>query len=146
MPLESFVYPLSTIIKESCEYPFQKPDHIKFLRAGVRKQIFFESEKVIPCIVTCGGLCPGLNVVIRELVHTLINNYRVPKVYGIQYGYRGFYTYNWLELDHSSTNYIHKLGGTVLGSSRGGFDLKKIEKKVQKRGVNQIYVIGGDGT
>lgn len=99
---------------------------MRYLRAGIRKQIFFDVKKVVPCIVTCGGLCPGLNVVVRDLVHTLKNNYGVSKVFGIQYGYKGFYTYNWLELDRSTTQFIHKKGGTVLGSSRGGFDLKKI--------------------
>ncbi len=96
--------------------------------------------------MTCGGLCPGLNVIIRELTHTLFNNYGVNKVYGIQYGFKGFYTYNWVGLGLSNTKYIHKKGGTILGTSRGGFDLKKIMKKILYYKVNQLYIIGGDGT
>lgn len=88
----------------------------------------------------------GLNVVIRELVQTLWRNYGCEKIYGIQYGYRGFYTYNWIELKPENTKYIHKQGGTLLGSSRGGFDLAKIMKRVKAKEVNQLYFIGGDGT
>ena len=83
MPLNSFTYPLSYILKETAEYPLKKEGTVKYLRAGVRKQIYFNPQEVVPCIVTCGGLCPGLNVVIRDLVHTLITNYGVKKVYGI---------------------------------------------------------------
>ena len=58
-------------------------------------------------IVTCGGLCPGLNAVIRELVLCLHFNYRVKEIYGIQYGYRGFYDYDWILLTPESTSGIH---------------------------------------
>ena len=96
--------------------------------------------------MTCGGLCPGLNVVIREIVMSLFYNYKVKTVYGIQFGYRGFYQYDWLELTPEKVKTIHHLGGTILGSSRGGFDLDKIIEGLDARRVNQLYVIGGDGT
>jgi len=116
------------------------------LRAGPRKNVFFNSEDVRACIVTCGGLCPGLNVVIREIVNCLYFNYRVKAVYGIRYGHKGFYKYDWEELTPESVLNIHHLGGSVLGSSRGGFDIDKILDQVIKNGINQIYCIGGDGT
>lgn len=97
-------------------------------------------------IVTCGGLCPGLNVVIREIVMSLSYNYKVKEIYGIQFGYRGFYQYDWLPLTPEKVKTIHHLGGTILGSSRGGFDLDKIIEGLDARHINHLYVIGGDGT
>lgn len=74
---------------------------IKFVKAGPRKEIFYKPSKTKACIVTCGGLCPGLNVVIRELVMCLHYNYEVRETYGIKWGYKGCYTdieNNWLKL------------------------------------------------
>lgn len=146
LPLDTFVYPLTTISTSIMKGPLEFREEHMFLKGGPRKHLYFEPKKVVAAIVTCGGLCPGLNAVIREVTYTLIVNYGVSKVYGIQYGYRGFYTYNWIELSLSNTNFIQKLGGTILGSSRGGFDGAKIMKKIKAKGVNQLYVIGGDGT
>jgi 6-phosphofructokinase 1 len=72
--------------------------------------------------------------------------YNVSKIYGIQNGYKGFYSSNYLQLTPNSVNDIHKRGGTVLGTSRGGQDTKKIVDNIQDRGINQVYIIGGDGT
>lgn len=146
LPLDTFVYPLTTISTNIMKGPFEYRQEHAFLKGGPRKHLYFEPKKVVAAIVTCGGLCPGLNAVIREITYTLIVNYGVSKVYGIQYGYRGFYTYNWIDLTLSNTNFIQKLGGTILGSSRGGFDGAKIIKKIKAKGVNQLYIIGGDGT
>ncbi|KAG6411273.1 hypothetical protein SASPL_129351 [Salvia splendens] len=109
-------------------------------------QVFFESDDVQACIVTCGGLCPGLNTVIREIVCGLNYMYGVKRVLGIDGGYRGFYSKNTVSLTPKSVNDIHKRGGTVLGTSRGGYDTKKIVDSIQDRGINQVYIIGGDGT
>lgn len=146
IPEETFVYPLSLVRLETQISPMKDVPDTFFIKAGPRKHMYFDPKKVVAAVVTCGGLCPGLNVVIREIVHTLYGNYGCQKVYGIQYGYRGFYTYNWIELTPESTKHIHKEGGTRLGSSRGGFDLAKIMKKIKGKGVNQIYLVGGDGT
>lgn len=97
-------------------------------------------------IVTCGGLCPGLNVVIRELVLTLQYQYQAKKIYGIPYGYMGFYSYDWVELDSIAVRDVQNMGGTILGSSRGGFDAVKMVDALLAKGVNQVYVLGGDGT
>jgi hypothetical protein len=47
-------------------------------------QVYFEPEDVKACIVTCGGLCPGLNTVIRELVCGLSHMYNVSDIFAIQ--------------------------------------------------------------
>jgi 6-phosphofructokinase 1 len=122
------------------------PRGVHFRRAGPRQRVYFESEEVKACIVTCGGLCPGLNTVIRELVCGLSHMYNVNNVFGIQNGYKGFYSSNYLPITPKSVNDIHKRGGTVLGTSRGGHDTKKIVDNIQDRGINQVYIIGGDGT
>ncbi|XP_042437429.1 ATP-dependent 6-phosphofructokinase 6-like [Zingiber officinale] len=122
------------------------PRGIHFRRAGPRQRVYFESEDVYACIVTCGGLCPGLNTVIRELVCGLSYMYGVKKIVGIQGGYRGFYARNTMPLTPKIVNDIHKRGGTVLGTSRGGHDAMKIVDNIQDRGINQVYIIGGDGT
>ncbi|QHO13608.1 ATP-dependent 6-phosphofructokinase [Arachis hypogaea] len=119
---------------------------VHFRRAGPRQKVYFESDEVKAAIVTCGGLCPGLNTVIRELVCGLHHMYGVKRVLGIEGGYRGFYARNTINLTPKSVNDIHKRGGTVLGTSRGGHDTNKIVDSIQDRGINQVYIIGGDGT
>ncbi|XP_010536840.1 PREDICTED: ATP-dependent 6-phosphofructokinase 3 [Tarenaya hassleriana] len=119
---------------------------VHFRRAGPRQKVYFESDEVHACIVTCGGLCPGLNTVIRELVCGLSYMYGVKKILGIDGGYRGFYAKNTIPLNSKFVNDIHKRGGTILGTSRGGHDTTKIVDSIQDRGINQVYIIGGDGT
>ncbi|XP_044497355.1 ATP-dependent 6-phosphofructokinase 6-like [Mangifera indica] len=122
------------------------PRGTHFRRAGPRQKVYFESDEVYACIVTCGGLCPGLNTVIREIVCGLYHMYGVNKVLGIEGGYRGFYARNTIPLTPKVVNNIHKRGGTFLGTSRGGHDTAKIVDSIQDRGINQVYIIGGDGT
>ncbi|KAL8037712.1 hypothetical protein ABFX02_11G055800 [Erythranthe guttata] len=122
------------------------PRGIHFRRAGPRQRVYFESDDVHACIVTCGGLCPGLNTVIREIVCSLNYMYGVKSVLGIHGGYKGFYSKNTISLTPKSVNDIHKRGGTILGTSRGGYETKKIVDSIQDRGINQVYIIGGDGT
>lgn len=143
---KNFVQPGERVI-EKAVVNLDKPEKPrKFLRAGARKTIVFDPEHTKAAIVTCGGLCPGLNTVIREFVLCLTCNYGVQEIYGIQYGYRGFYAYDYLPLSPNSVSGIHNKGGTILGSSRGGFDTKMIVDSLEKKGINQLYVIGGDGT
>ncbi|XP_008799762.1 ATP-dependent 6-phosphofructokinase 3-like [Phoenix dactylifera] len=122
------------------------PRGLHFRRAGPRQRVYFESDDVLACIVTCGGLCPGLNTVIRELVCGLSHMYGVSRILGIEGGYRGFYARNTIPLTPKFVNDIHKRGGTILGTSRGGHDTIKIVDNIEDRGVNQVYIIGGDGT
>ncbi|KAJ7963090.1 ATP-dependent 6-phosphofructokinase [Quillaja saponaria] len=119
--------------------------HISGVLDPVRRYIL-NQEEVYACIVTCGGLCPGLNTVIREIVCGLYHMYGVHKVIGIEGGYRGFYARNTVTLTPKVVNDIHKRGGTILGTSRGGHDTSKIVDSIQDRGINQVYIIGGDGT
>lgn len=120
---------------------------LKFLKAGPREYVYFDPSKVRAAIVTCGGLCPGLNVVIREVVMSLHFNYEAQEIWGIKWGYKGFYTEDcWERLTPKTVKNIHKLGGTMLGSSRGGFNADKILDAIREKGINQVYIIGGDGT
>lgn len=117
-----------------------------YLRAGPRETVYFEPRAVRAAIVTCGGIAPGLNTVIRAIVMTLTREYGVETVFGIQSGYRGFYAKNWLALTPELVENIHKDGGTFLGTSRGGHDTTRIVDALETRGINQLYVCGGDGT
>ncbi|KAF2532960.1 hypothetical protein F2Q70_00031579 [Brassica cretica] len=120
--------------------------HVAYHRAGPRREILYEPSSVKAAIVTCGGLCPGMNTVIRELVVGLWELYGVREIYGIPAGYRGFYSMEAVELNPKLVHNWHKKGGTVLATSRGGFDLCKIVDAIQQNGYNQVYIIGGDGT
>ena len=120
-----------------------------FVRAGPRATIVWKEGEVRAAIATCGGLCPGLNDVIAELFHTLYYGYGVDRIFGIKSGFRGFWDERyrpWKPLTPESVRGIYDMGGTVLGSSRGGFDTDKIIRACQAEGVNQVYIIGGDGT
>ena len=120
-----------------------------FVRGGPRSITHFDPANVRAAIVTCGGLCPGLNSVIRELTHTLHFLYDAAEVIGIIGGYAGFSGkkgYEPIKLTVENTADIHHQGGTILASSRGGFDIEAIIKFLTERRVNQLYVIGGDGT
>lgn len=150
IPLDSFM-PDDAFVIASKDHKTIKDvaTSIKFIKGGPRKDIFFNPDEVKVAIVTCGGLCPGLNVVIREIVMSLWFNYEVKDIYGIKWGYKGFYTdtdENWVKLEPKHVSDIHKLGGTFLGSSRGGFDGDKIIDSLLERGISQVYIIGGDGT
>ncbi|XP_010275417.1 PREDICTED: ATP-dependent 6-phosphofructokinase 6 isoform X2 [Nelumbo nucifera] len=122
------------------------PRGVHFRRAGPQEKVYFESDEVRACIVTCGGLCPGINTVIREIVCGLNYMYGVEDILGIEGGYKGFYSKNTTTLTPKVVNDIHKRGGTFLRTSRGGHDTKKIVDSIQDRGINQVYIIGGDGT
>ena len=119
-----------------------------FHRAGPRQKLHFDPSKVNAAIVTCGGLCPGLNNVIRELVHSLFFLYGANKVYGITGGFHGFYKpeFQPILLTNELVENIHHDGGTILRSSRGGFDIDKIMQFLQENDISQLYIIGGDGT
>ena len=99
-------------------------------------------------MVTCGGLCPGLNDVIRQIVITLESGYGVQDIVGIPYGYRGFFEpgLEIQKLTRKKVQNIHLEGGSVLGTSRGGGDVKRIVDSIIARGINALFVLGGNGT
>lgn len=117
--------------------------------AGARQRIYFDPSKTRAGIVTCGGLCPGLNNVIRSLVMELHRLYGVPRIYGFCSGYQGFiprFKRPVLELTPSSVTDISEQGGTILGSSRGEQSPEEVVDCLDRMGINILFVIGGDGT
>ncbi len=117
--------------------------------AGARERIFFNPAQTICAVVTCGGLCPGLNDVIRGLVLTLNYSYGVRTIYGIPYGYEGFIPrcgHAPMHLTPDFVSNLHQDGGSVLGSSRGPQSKKEIVDFLVEYRVNILFVIGGDGT
>jgi 6-phosphofructokinase 1 len=120
-----------------------------FQRAGAREKIYFNPSDVTVGVVTCGGLCPGLNDVIRAITFCALEGYGVKRVLGFQYGYEGLvakYFHPPIELDTDNTDDIHEKGGTVLKSSRGPQDIKEIVHTLRHYKVNILITIGGDGT
>jgi len=119
-------------------------------KAGPRELIFFKPENVHAAIVTCGGLCPGLNDVIRALVMALWYEYGVQRISGVSFGYRGFlpeFKHDLITLNPDIVKDIHREGGTYLGSSRGyGERTSEIVDTMEKHGINMLFTIGGDGT
>lgn len=120
-----------------------------FELAGPREKIYFTPEETTVGIVTCGGLCPGLNDVIRALTFCSLEGYGVKKVIGFQYGYEGlvakYYHYP-MDLNTDNTDEIHEKGGTILKSSRGRQDDDDVIDTLIHYGVNILFAIGGDGT
>ncbi len=122
---------------------------LSFEVAGPRDRIFFDPSKTRAAIVTCGGLCPGLNDVIRGLVLALNYQYGVENIDGIRYGYAGMVeeTDNPpIELTPHLVSDWHTRGGTELGSSRGPQPVEKMVDFLQTRGINLLFTVGGDGT
>ncbi len=120
-----------------------------FELAGPRKKIYFEPKETTIGIVTCGGLCPGLNDVIRAITFCALDSYGVKKVLGFKYGYEGLvskFYHTPLELDTINTDDIHEKGGTILKSSRGRQDIGEMVNTLVHYGVNILFTIGGDGT
>jgi 6-phosphofructokinase 1 len=120
-----------------------------FEMAGPREKIYFDPSKLKCGIVTCGGLCPGVNDVIRAIVLGLFYHYGVETVFGFRYGYEGL-TYRHghvpLELKPDIVGDIHKKGGTILGSSRGPQDISEMVDTLERMNVRVLFTIGGDGT
>jgi 6-phosphofructokinase 1 len=117
--------------------------------AGPREQIFHNPENLACGIVTCGGLCPGLNDVIRSIVLSLYHHYGVRKVFGFRYGYEGLvqpFKHQPLMLTPESVSRIHEIGGTILGSSRGPQDPVQMVQTLKDLGVGILFAVGGDGT
>ena len=117
--------------------------------AGPRRETFFEPGNVRCGIVSCGGLCPGINDVIRAIVISLRHHYGVRSVYGFRYGYEGLVKrcgHAPIELRASSVNAIHSVGGSILGSSRGPQDPVEMLETIKELGISILFAIGGDGT
>jgi 6-phosphofructokinase 1 len=124
-------------------------EELSFELAGPRSKLFFDPRHTRAGIVTCGGLCPGLNNVIRSLFLELHHAYGVKEVFGFRGGYQGLDPVKGREPIMLTTEFvskIHKEGGTVLGTSRGPVDISIAIDNLIQRGVNMIFTVGGDGT
>jgi 6-phosphofructokinase 1 len=120
-----------------------------FEPSGARRKIYFDPAKTRVAIVTCGGLCPGLNNVIRGIVLALTRHYGVHRIIGFRNGYQGFiakYGHPVTELTPEIVEGIDERGGTILGTSRGQQDPEEIVDALERMNVNILFVIGGDGS
>lgn len=122
---------------------------LTFERPLPLKKIHFDSHKINVGIVTCGGLCPGLNDVIRSITYNCISTYGVKNVYGFKYGYEGLtskYHKETVILNGTNVDTIHEQGGTILASSRGAQDIGDMVDTLVKFNISILFIIGGDGT
>jgi 6-phosphofructokinase 1 len=123
--------------------------NLMFELAGPRSQLFFDPSVTKAGIVTCGGLCPGMNNVIRSVFLELFFIYGVKDIIGFRYGYKGLDPASGLDpivLTHNRVDDIHREGGTILGTSRGPVDTKAAVDNLIKLNINILFTIGGDGT
>lgn len=124
-------------------------NELSFEKAGPREDIYFRPAYVTAAMVTCGGLSPGLNNVIRSLVMQLHHRYGVRNILGFRYGYKGLNPANGFEpvaLKPETVESIHRTAGSFLGCSRGAEDPKVMADCLESHGVNMLFAIGGDGT
>lgn len=125
------------------------PEELWFELAGPRAKLFFDPARTRAGIVTCGGLCPGLNNIIRSLFHELHHAYGVPEVLGFRGGYAGLDPARGqppIRLTAEFVNDIHRHGGTVLGTSRGRVNEAAAVENLERLGVDILFTVGGDGT
>jgi len=147
--LANFVPDEMRVLYEPRFCPGDELNMLSFERAGARKKIFFDPTNTKAAIVTCGGLCPGINNVIRSLVFELTFNYGVKQIAGIRYGFQGFHPEHGpspIELTPERVEGIHHQGGTILGTSRGHQEMSLIVDSLVRQGINILFSIGGDGT
>jgi 6-phosphofructokinase 1 len=122
---------------------------VSFEMAGPREKIYFDPTKVKAAIVTAGGLCPGLNDVIRSIVLTLYHIYGVRNILGVKYGFQGLipsFGHDLVELNPRTVSDIHDQGGSILSSSRGLYSVEEIVDSLERLNINILFTIGGDGT
>lgn len=131
---------------ERCAHSHTPPSLEK---AGPRRQIYFDPTKAKAAIVTCGGLCPGINSVIRAITLELYFNYKVTNIIGIMCGLEGFipkYGHPLIELTPQVVADIHGRGGSFLKMSRGPQDVTEIVDSLERLNISMLFTIGGDGT
>jgi 6-phosphofructokinase 1 len=119
-----------------------------FERAGPRRRLFFDPRAIACGVVTCGGLCPGLNDVVRAIVLRLHYGYGVRRIFGFRYGYAGLvprHGHEPVALTPEVVDTVHEHGGTFLGSSRGPQDVGEMVDALERLGLSILFVLGGDG-
>ena len=133
---------LIKMVEEGIDFP-------SFELAGPRNKIYFDPSKLRCALVTCGGLCPGLNDIIRAIVLELFYAYGVRNIYGFKYGLQGFipkYGHDIMDLKPETVANIHEMGGSILGSSRGPQPVDEIVDSLERMNIGILFMIGGDGT
>lgn len=133
---------INRLIKEGRPLP-------SFEKSGPRRKIYFDPSKVRCALVTCGGLCPGLNDIIRSIVLELYYGYGVQNIYGIRFGLQGFvpkYGHDIMDLSPAVVVDILEKGGSILGSSRGPQPIEGVVDCLERMNVSILFMIGGDGT
>jgi len=132
------------------EESYQKEKKIvSFDQAGPREKIYFDPSKLKCAIATCGGLCPGLNDIIRSIVLELFHIYNVKTIYGIKHGLQGFipdFEHDVMDLNPVTIAGIQNTGGSMLGSSRGTQDIGNIVDCLERLNIGILFMVGGDGT
>lgn len=153
-----FPSPLCGFVSDQVRIPAQieyrdgeslDPSALWFEKAGPREKLFFNPAETSAGIVTCGGLCPGLNDVVRSVVLELRHNYGVKHIHGFRYGYKGLdpdADPGPIELTSEVVGNIHREGGTILGTSRGPVDVARAVDNLIARRINILFTLGGDGT
>jgi 6-phosphofructokinase 1 len=144
---ERILFDTSVANFKNCVRTGESP--VSFEKAGPKENLFYTPAKTKVAIVTCGGLCPGLNNVIRSLVNELHYRYGITRIAGIRYGYEGLnpdFNHPVVELTPQVVRDIHHSGGTILGSSRGNQDVGKMVDTLEMMNINILFCIGGDGT
>ncbi len=132
---------------DNLKTPLKK--NIFFDQAGPREKIYFDPSKLKCAIATCGGLCPGLNDIIRSIVLELYHIYNVKTIYGIKHGLQGFipeFEHDVVQLHPESVSGIQNRGGSILGSSRGTQNIDVIVDCLERMNVGILFMVGGDGT
>lgn len=120
-----------------------------FELAGPREKLYFDPSKLRCGLVTCGGLCPGLNDIIRAIVLELFYGYGVRNICGFKYGLQGFipkYMHDIIDLKPDIVANIHEMGGSILGSSRGPQPIEEIVDSLERMNIGILFMVGGDGT
>jgi 6-phosphofructokinase 1 len=133
----------------ACQQLAEGPEPPSYELAGPRRHIYFDPSKLKCALVTCGGLCPGLNDIIRSIVLELHYGYGVRNIFGVRYGLRGFiprYGYDMMQLTPAAVVNIHERGGVVIGASRGPQDIDEIVDSLERLSIGILFMIGGDGT
>ncbi len=121
----------------------------RFEMAGARSKIYFDPTKLKTAIVTCGGMCPGINSLTRAIVLQLYYIYGVRNIVGVRYGLEGFipkYGHDLVELNPKTVQNIHGRGGSFLAMSRGGQSIDEIVDFIERQNIGILFMIGGDGT
>lgn len=131
------------------QYVRKRETPATFEQAGPRKHIYFDIQKIRSAVVTCGGLCPGLNNVIRSIVLLLYYGYESKEIIGFRYGYRGLVSNDnngYINLTPSLVTEIHTVGGSILSSSRGPQNVPRMVDTLERLHIDILFTIGGDGT